>query len=797
MARSATENAAVVKPRLVVGSGSSRRVPRRASLLAAFALALTLAVPSTAGAMLREMGVAELSAEAASVVVADVTSIRTERDASGEPVTLIELDVLHTIAGAQHDRLELKIAGGRIGDELLHVTGMPSFAEGERVVVFADDGGRVVGGTQGRFGMHGGRVIESQESLVRFAERVLAGRYGNNARLYRPARADSEILALSASDGTAEETSGGIEGLSVPTISAISPAAVPAGAGATVKLSGSGFGSSTGTVYFSHGASLVTGRVISWSDTLVEVEVPADVSSGSVRVANSGGAMSPTPTPNLTITYSLSTFAWPTTTLPFKIDSSVSSSRQNLIRNGALAWNGIANVGLSYTGTVSSASVRSGNGTNEVWWGDTGSDTALAIAKMWFTSDRNGDGFSDLTEADVIFSSSETAWGDGGANTYDIQSVASHEFGHWLSLRDLYGAADAQANKVMYGRIMRGTQRRTLAADDRAGLRAVFGGAAQPSAEIELNRIYGPGRYETAVAISARTFAGGTVPTAVLATGRQFADALSASGLAGAYRSPLLLTSGLSLESCVLNELARLGATRVVIVGGTSAVSAAVESTLRTRGYTVERVQGADRYATAAAVARKTAQVAGPSFRGEAFIARGDAFADALAASPLAYSRVAPVLLVRPGDIPQTTASAMRDIGISSAVIVGGTGAVSSQVEKAIVSSGVTVTRRSGNNRYATARSVVQYAIARSWTSAELIGVSTGENFPDALGGGAAAGAKGGAIMLTRSTLLSPETRSTLLDCTADLSRIEVYGGPTAVCDTVYDSIRSIWNLAP
>jgi putative cell wall-binding protein len=400
-----------------------------------------------------------------------------------------------------------------------------------------------------------------------------------------------------------------------------------------------------------------------------------------------------------------------------------------------------------------------------------------------------------LIEADVIFSSSESAWGDGGANTYDIQSVAAHEFGHWLSLRDLYGAADASANKIMYGRISKGQLRRSPAADDRAGIQAVFGAVAAPSAAIELDRIYGASRYDTAVAISAKTFPAGTVPTAVLATGRQFADALSASGLAGAHRSPLLLTSGLSLESCVLNELSRLGSTRVVIVGGTSAVSTTVESALRARGYTVERVHGTDRYATAAAVARKTAQIAGPSFRGEAFIARGDAFADALAASPLAYSRVAPVLLVRPDGIPSTTASAMRDIGITSAIVVGGTGAVSSQVEATIANSGVTVTRRSGDNRYATARSVVQYAIARDWTPAELIGVTTGENFPDALGGGVAAGAKGGAIMLTRSTLLSPETRSTLLECTADLSRIEVYGGATAVCDTVYDSIRSIWNL--
>ncbi len=40
-------------------------------------------------------------------------------------------------------------------------------------------------------------------------------------------------------------------------------------------------------------------------------------------------------------------------------------------------------------------------------------------------------------------------WGDGTDGTMDVQSIALHEMGHWLKLRDLYGTGDA--NKAMYG----------------------------------------------------------------------------------------------------------------------------------------------------------------------------------------------------------------------------------------------------------------------------------------------------------------------------------------------------------
>ncbi len=91
-------------------------------------------------------------------------------------------------------------------------------------------------------------------------------------------------------------------------------------------------------------------------------------------------------------------------------------------------------------------------------------------------------------------------------------------------------------------------------------------GSGAPFGEPVAERTYGSDRYATALAISASTFAPSSVTTAVVATGKDFPDALSASGLAGAYSSPVLLV-GSSVTASLTEELDRLGVTDVVDAG--------------------------------------------------------------------------------------------------------------------------------------------------------------------------------------------------------------------------------------
>ncbi|TLM69146.1 MAG: cell wall-binding repeat-containing protein [Actinobacteria bacterium] len=192
-----------------------------------------------------------------------------------------------------------------------------------------------------------------------------------------------------------------------------------------------------------------------------------------------------------------------------------------------------------------------------------------------------------------------------------------------------------------------------------------------------VGREAGATRYDTAVAVSQATWASGECTNVVLATGEGFPDALAASGLAGTVRGPLLLTRGASLTSAVATELVRLGAEKVWIAGGEGAVSASVAASVAALGCEVERVAGADRYGTSAAIASRVAQLRGVGFAGTAFLARGDQFPDALAVSPAAYAKGFPVLLTRTAALPADTAAAVTSLGIGDVVVVGGTGAVS------------------------------------------------------------------------------------------------------------------------
>lgn len=301
----------------------------------------------------------------------------------------------------------------------------------------------------------------------------------------------------------------------------------------------------------------------------------------------------------------------------------------------------------------------------------------------------------------------------------------------------------------------------------------------------------GPSRYDTAIEISKATFGSDSCTNAVLATGQSFADALASSGLAGAVGGPLLLTRGDALPTGVTGEFARLGVTKVWIAGGTGAVSSEVESALAGLGYEVVRVAGGTRYGTAAAIATKVAEIKGASFARRAFVVRGDGFADALAVSPAAAANGFPVLLTRTGALPAETAGAITSLGVTEAVIAGGTSAVSGSVASEVASLGAAVVRKAGGTRYGTAAEVSAYAVQRGWLDDVFAGVATGRSYADALGGGVSAGRKGGVLLLTDPANLSPETRAFILGH-GDLGAVAIFGGTSAVSDAVLGQVAAL-----
>lgn len=267
--------------------------------------------------------------------------------------------------------------------------------------------------------------------------------------------------------------------------------------------------------------------------------------------------------------------------------------------------------------------------------------------------------------------------------------------------------------------------------------------AATPS------RLAGPDRYATAAAISGQFPAG--VPVVYLATGRGFPDALSAASAAVADGGPLLITEPNRIPTVIADELVRLDPARVVLVGGPSVVSTAVEQAVSALlpEAEVDRLAGADRFATSRAIARDVFEAGSTPI---AYIATGRNFPDALAASAAAGADGAPVILVNgtASTLDSATRTLLTDLDVERVFIAGSAAVVSSGIQNGLntLLGSSNVTRLAGSDRFATAVAINDARFGAEST----VYFATGRDFPDALAGAALAGRNGAPLYVVPGT---------------------------------------------
>ncbi|WP_151526795.1 cell wall-binding repeat-containing protein [Serinicoccus kebangsaanensis] len=193
--------------------------------------------------------------------------------------------------------------------------------------------------------------------------------------------------------------------------------------------------------------------------------------------------------------------------------------------------------------------------------------------------------------------------------------------------------------------------------------------------------------------------------------------------------------------------------------------------------FRVERLSGSDRYATAARVSARFHSPRVPVV----YVAAGATFPDALSAGPAADRQGGPVLFVRRTDIPGSTAQELRRLQPRSIVVVGGSGVVDNRVVEAL--RGYTtgsVQRVSGTTRYDTALAVSRHAFP---DGSDVVYVSTGADWPDALAAGAAAAVQDAPVLLTEPGSLPPAVAAEI--DRLDPGRILLVGGSAAVAESV------------
>lgn len=319
-----------------------------------------------------------------------------------------------------------------------------------------------------------------------------------------------------------------------------------------------------------------------------------------------------------------------------------------------------------------------------------------------------------------------------------------------------------------------------------------------PGGTEQVGRLSGTNRYLTAIAIGQQEYPNWTgVKDVVLASGdnAHLPDALTAAGLAGAYKGPVLLVPVTYLDSDVKHAIQSMpSGVRVHVVGGTPSVSAAVFTKIQalSKVKSIDRISGVNRYATAAAVAARMKSILGGLPHIALITSGGDArLFDPLIASTVSACRHYPVLLVSSTAVPSQTSSALTSLGLNSCYIIGNTAAVSEGVRNAL---GITPSNRiAGADVFGDAAAFATRARAEGWLTGASVGFAAA--VPDAATGGALMGKLGGPMLLVQPAAI-PSVTSDFL--TANKASITaggyVFGGTPTIADSVRVALQGLIN---
>ena len=292
-----------------------------------------------------------------------------------------------------------------------------------------------------------------------------------------------------------------------------------------------------------------------------------------------------------------------------------------------------------------------------------------------------------------------------------------------------------------------------------------------------VNRIFGETRYETSLKIAdayKEQLGVEKFRTVVVADGRNFPDALAGSYFAIKNNAPILMVNEKNLDnvkSYIHKNVTRGGS--VYILGGTGAVPASFEENFY--GYYVERISGKNRYETNLAILKAAGIEDEPIL-----ICTGTGFADSLSASATGY----PILLVGKNGLTASQRRFLHDYQENLYYIIGGTGAVSQEVEKELLDDDRTVKRVSGKTRYETSVKIAE----EFFESPDTAVFAYAMNFPDGLCGGPLAAGLKAPLILTKT---DKQTSAAGYVQSQMLGKGIVLGGKSLISD---DTMKDIYG---
>lgn len=284
--------------------------------------------------------------------------------------------------------------------------------------------------------------------------------------------------------------------------------------------------------------------------------------------------------------------------------------------------------------------------------------------------------------------------------------------------------------------------------------------AGVSSANVEnVSRIAGKDRIATSIEISKAMF--NESDNVVLASGFNFADALSAGQLAAALNAPLILSND-QLDSRTSDEIAKLKPKNIYIVGGETALNSNIEESVKSvvNDINIERLKGNDRYETSVKVMEKTKEFVDAEYL---LIASGKNFPDALSATSFMADHKALMVLSDGNSYPK---SALQEIAIGGV--------------NQLPLNGFTGERIAGNDRYQTALAIAK----RSFENNENAILANSKVFADSLSAVSVAKNYKAPIILTDNENLTQSTKSYL----ENMNSVTIIGGEKSVSSNIFSN---------
>ncbi|WHZ02785.1 Ig-like domain-containing protein [Neobacillus sp. YX16] len=279
--------------------------------------------------------------------------------------------------------------------------------------------------------------------------------------------------------------------------------------------------------------------------------------------------------------------------------------------------------------------------------------------------------------------------------------------------------------------------------------------------QMKLVTLIGDTRYATAVKVSQTGWK--TADTVLLVNGFAIVDGLTATPLASAKDAPILLTAGDSIPKPTMDEITRLKAKEIVLIGGDGVITSKVASELDAKGFNVTRIGGLNRKDTSLLIAKELDKLIDVS---TIHVTYGWGEPDALSIAAQAGLKKQPIILADKTSVPAETLGWLKTEALSNAYFIGGEGVVAPAIVNVIdkiTSGNVLANRLSGLNRHETNAKVMSKFYPEAELSSILVAKSESANLVDALAAGPLAAKLGSPVLLISSYVgLLPEQKQVL-----------------------------------